>query len=249
MLAQFELACCVAVGDVIYVGTDDARVLRVSPDGKDGATPRFRRGRWARQMVRGHSTHQRSTRRASARDPFDNRDSERRRCSLPTCTSADIPRSEDGGVTWQPTIDIDCDVHEVRAHPEPFGHPGGCRSSWTLHQPRRSATWEVEQEGLHASYCSAVAFRDETSSWPQRRTTLQRRAGSTDDRVDGDGPLVAARSGLPLWIGGIADTGCISELGSSDRRQGRQPLRFRRHCTSWSRLAHGLSTPSSVLIV
>ena len=26
--SQFEMACCVAVGDVIYVGTDDARMLR-----------------------------------------------------------------------------------------------------------------------------------------------------------------------------------------------------------------------------
>ena len=30
---ELDLACCVAVGDVIYVGTDDARVLRVGADG------------------------------------------------------------------------------------------------------------------------------------------------------------------------------------------------------------------------
>ena len=30
---ELDLACCVAVGDVIYVGTDDARVLRVDADG------------------------------------------------------------------------------------------------------------------------------------------------------------------------------------------------------------------------
>jgi hypothetical protein len=30
---EFDLACCVAVGDVIYVGTDDARVLRIDPEG------------------------------------------------------------------------------------------------------------------------------------------------------------------------------------------------------------------------
>src|SRR4029077_15898688 len=33
---EFDLACCVAVGDVIYVGTDDARVLRVGADGELG---------------------------------------------------------------------------------------------------------------------------------------------------------------------------------------------------------------------
>src|ERR1700733_15507861 len=30
---ELELACCVAVGNSIYVGTADARVLRVSADG------------------------------------------------------------------------------------------------------------------------------------------------------------------------------------------------------------------------
>ncbi len=31
---ELDLACCVAVGGVIYVGTDDARVLRVGADGE-----------------------------------------------------------------------------------------------------------------------------------------------------------------------------------------------------------------------
>ena len=30
---EFDLSCCVAIGDVIYVGTDDARVLRVGAGG------------------------------------------------------------------------------------------------------------------------------------------------------------------------------------------------------------------------
>ncbi len=29
-LSAFELSCCVATGDVVYVGTDDARMLRLS---------------------------------------------------------------------------------------------------------------------------------------------------------------------------------------------------------------------------
>jgi hypothetical protein len=31
---EFDLACCVAVGDVLYVGTNDAQVLRVSAAGE-----------------------------------------------------------------------------------------------------------------------------------------------------------------------------------------------------------------------
>ena len=45
--AEFDLACCVTVGDVVYVGTDDARVLRVSAAGRDRTTPRLRPGRRA----------------------------------------------------------------------------------------------------------------------------------------------------------------------------------------------------------
>src|SRR5471030_1121646 len=33
-ISECQLACSVAVGDVIYVGTDDARVMRVSANGK-----------------------------------------------------------------------------------------------------------------------------------------------------------------------------------------------------------------------
>lgn len=31
---EWDLACCMAVGDIIYVGTDDARVLRVGANGE-----------------------------------------------------------------------------------------------------------------------------------------------------------------------------------------------------------------------
>jgi len=32
-MSEFQLACCAPVADAIYVGTDDARVLRVSANG------------------------------------------------------------------------------------------------------------------------------------------------------------------------------------------------------------------------
>ena len=31
--SEFELSCCVAIGNVVFVGTDDAHILRVDPDG------------------------------------------------------------------------------------------------------------------------------------------------------------------------------------------------------------------------
>ncbi len=69
-----------------------------------------------------------------------------------------IPRSDDGGATWRPTIDVDADVHQVLAHPArpdvvlastarglAVGTDGG--RSWTFHT-----------EGLHGPYSRAVAL-------------------------------------------------------------------------------------------
>ena len=86
-------------------------------------------------------------------------------------------------------------------------------------------TWEVAQEGLHASYCSAVAFAGDDVLVSASVDHFAAQGAIYRRRVDGHGPLVAIASGLPGWIEGIADTG-----------------------RSWSRQADGLPTPSSVVI-
>jgi len=56
-----------------------------------------------------------------------------------------IPRSVDGGVTWQPTIDIDSDVHEVRAHPKRRGTVVAAAAVGLCTSSDGGATWTVEQ--------------------------------------------------------------------------------------------------------
>ncbi len=69
--------------------------------------------------------------------------------------------------------------------------------------------------------------------------------------VEGHGPLVAVGGGLPTWIDGIADTGCISTKGSTvaigDQKGNVYVSDDTAH--SWSRHADGLPSPSSVLVV
>ena len=69
-------------------------------------------------------------------------------------------------------------------------------------------------------------------------------------RVDGHGPLVAIAGGLPKWIDGIADTGCIAAYGSAVAIVDRNGNLYLSGDTgrSWSRRADGLPLPSSVLI-
>lgn len=71
-----------------------------------------------------------------------------------------ILASPDGGVTWSPTdLDIDTDVHQVFAVEHrvlaALGHSGLASSS------DGGRSWTVTTDGLHASYCRAVAASDD----------------------------------------------------------------------------------------
>jgi hypothetical protein len=124
-----------------------------------------------------------------------------------------MPRSTDGGATWQPTIDVDADVHEVRAHPDrpelvlAAAAVGVCRSD------DAGATWTVSTEGLHATYCRAVALAGDVmlvsaSTGPfTERGALYRRA------IDVDGPFERCTDGLPEWQPHNIDTGCVTTDG------------------------------------
>lgn len=68
-----------------------------------------------------------------------------------------VVRSEDGGATWADTMDIDADVHQVVADP---GRAGIAHAATALGYAVTSDgadTWVFLTEGLHASYCRAVA--------------------------------------------------------------------------------------------
>ena len=247
---ELDLACCVAVGDVIYVGTDDAGVLRV---GANGELERLR----GFDMVAGRDTWyagsavingQRVGPPLGIRSITSSPDGG---VLLANVHVGGVPRSTDGGATWHPTIDIDSDVHEVRAHPN---HPDVVMAAAAIGlcaSRDGGATWTVERAGLHASYCSAVAFAGDDVLVSASTDHFAAQGAIYRRRVDGDGPLVAVAGGLPVWIDGIADTRCIAALGSAAALADREGNLYvsadagRR----WSRRADGLPTPSSVLIV
>src|SRR5258707_11160447 len=63
-----------------------------------------------------------------------------------------IPRSMDGGRTWQPTIDIKSDVHEVRAHQADPDIVVAASAIGLCISRDAGATWIIERDGLHSSY-------------------------------------------------------------------------------------------------
>jgi hypothetical protein len=245
----FDLACCVAVGDVIYIGTDDARVLRVDAN---RALEQLRgfdtvagRDTWyaGSAVINGQRVGPPLGIRSITATPDG-------AVLLANVHVGGIPRSTDGGATWQPSIDVDSDVHEVRAHPARPGVVMAAAAIGLCTSRDGGLTWEVEQEGLHASYCSAVAFAGDDVLVSASVDHFATQGAIYRRPVDGHGPLMAIAGGLPKWIDGIADTSCIATHGSTVAIADRNGNLYLSADTgrSWSRQAYGLPSASSVLI-
>jgi hypothetical protein len=247
---EMDLACCVAVGDTIYVGTDDARVLRVDAD---GALEQLRgfdvvagREDWyaGSAVVNGERVGPPLGIRSIAATADG-------AVLFANVHVGGIPRSTDGGVTWQPTVDVDSDVHEVRAHPQrpDLVMAAAAIGLWVSHDG--GVTWNVEQEGLHAPYCSAVAFAGDDVLVSASLDHFAAQGAIYRRRVDGQGTLVAVRDGLPAWTDGIVDTGCIATGGSAVAFADQAGNLYLSPDVgrSWSRRANGLPPPSGVLLV
>jgi hypothetical protein len=247
---ELGLACCAAVGDVIYVGTDDARVLRV---GADGGLEQLRgfdavpgRETWyaGSAVINGQRVGPPLGIRSITATPDG-------AVLLANVHVGGVPRSTDGGVTWQPTIDVDSDVHEVRAHPNRQGVVMAAAAVGLCTSRDGGLTWQVEHEGLHASYCSAVAFAGDDVLVSASADHFAAQGAIYRRRVDGHDSLIAIGGGLPAWTDGIVDTGCIGTRASVVALADRKGNLYLSADTgrSWSRRASGLPPPSSVLIV
>ena len=249
--SEFELSCCMALRDTIYVGTDDARILRLS-DGSAGLEPidGFNnvagRNAWfaGSAIVNG----QRLGPPLGIRSVAANSNGS---VLFANVHVGGIPRSMDGGRSWQPTIDINNDVHEVRAHPTSPDIVVAASAVGLCISRDAGAMWTIERDGLHASYCSAVAFSGDNIFVSASTDHFAAQGRIYRRPILPNGNIVAVEGGMTTWTEGIVDTGCIAANGSSiavaDRAGGLYVSDdFGR---AWSCRFTGLPTPSGALIV
>ncbi len=248
--SELELSCCMVVGGVIYVGTDDARVLRLTPGGNslehiDSFNSVAGRETWfaGSAIINGQRLGPPLGIRSMAANSNES-------VLFVNVHVGGIPRSLDGGKTWQPTIDINTDVHEVRAHLTDPDLVAAASAVGLCISRDSGTTWIIERDGLHAPHCSAVAF-----SGDDILVSAATDPFATNGRIyrrssKPDGSLTAVEGGMPDWTAGITDTGCIATSGSSIAIADRGGNLY---CSedsgrSWSCKSTGLLGPSGVLI-
>jgi hypothetical protein len=123
-----------------------------------------------------------------------------------------IPRSRDGGETWQPTIDVDADVHQVLAHPtDPklilaAGAIGLCVSR------DGGDSYDVLTDGLHSTYARAVAIAGDVVLVTASAGPRGGRAAVYRTIIAMDRPFERCTDGVPDWFDDNIDTGCLSAL-------------------------------------
>jgi hypothetical protein len=121
-----------------------------------------------------------------------------------------ILKSEPNLESWEPTVDINSDVHEVRVVPS---NPGllFAACSWGLAVSTDGGdSWAFHSDGMHAHYCRAVvacagSILVTASLGPRGgRSAVYR---SPLDEPEG---LEKCDAGLPEWFEDNIDTGCLA---------------------------------------
>jgi hypothetical protein len=160
-----------------------------------------------------------------------------------------IVRTRDEGATWEPTIDIDADVHRVWSLD---GRVYAACAGGLAVSDDDGDSWDVRTDGLHATYCRAVALCGDAvlvsaSNGPRGgRSALYRGA------KDG-GPFERCQGALPQWFDDNVDSYCLDAIpddgvaafGTGDGRV----FASTDQGSTWAQVADGLPSIRCVLLM
>lgn len=124
-----------------------------------------------------------------------------------------ILRSKDGGHSWQPTIDLHSDVHQVLTVRDRPGFVLAATAQGLATSTDGGDSYSFDRDNLHATYSRAVAVCGETilmstSVGPSGgKTAIYRRS------LDQPGTFEKCDQGLPQWFSDNINTVRLAALG------------------------------------
>jgi hypothetical protein len=114
---------------------------------------------------------------------------------------------------WEPTVDIDTDVHQVIAHPSIPGRVFAAAAVGLLESEDGGDTWRTSTEGLHATYSRAVGIAGEAILMSCSTGPGGSRAAVYRRPLAG-GEFTRCENGLPDWFDGNIDSHCLAADGA-----------------------------------
>jgi hypothetical protein len=189
-------ATCIAMTDAIHVGSSKARLFRLT-DGALEPVEAFdaAEGRDSWYTPWGGPPDTRSISEWGA-DVYVN------------VHVGGVLHTEDSGRTWNPTIDIDADVHQV-ATAGGLVLAAGARGLST--STDKGVTWSLRTDGLDARYSRAVVVCGDQVLLSASEGPRGGRAGVYRADLAG-GAFERCRTGLPEWFDENIDTYCLDAL-------------------------------------
>jgi hypothetical protein len=120
-----------------------------------------------------------------------------------------IPRSTDGGQTWAPTVPVDFDIHEVRAHPTLPKTVAAASAVGLCLSDDGGRNWNVISEGPWVPHSLAVAMLHDQVLVSIQDGPFAERSQVWRWMIGGAG-IEQVGDGLPEWLSGKVDTNHIA---------------------------------------
>lgn len=121
-------------------------------------------------------------------------------------------RAADPDADWHEVVAVDADTHEVRADPQ-TGTVAVAAAIGFGQSRDDGETWEWTTDGLHGTYCRAVAFASSTVFVTASTGPFSKQAAVYRRPLDHTGPFERCQDGLPEWFASNVDTGCLAAAG------------------------------------
>jgi hypothetical protein len=195
---RFTGRCLLPTDDALLIGTSEAHLFRLhrgAVELDDGFEAAPGRGDWTTPWGGPPDTRSMAVDRGGAR--------------YVNVHVGGILRSREPG-TWEPTIDMAADVHQVIAHPSRPGTVLAACARGLAVSADGGDSWEIAADGLHAPYARAVAMAGDTVLVTASTGPFTDRAAIYRRPMDGGGPFERCTGGLPEWFPSNIDTHCLA---------------------------------------